>query len=464
MMSDQMNFGTLDEIMAAGGLGTGSDVGEDYDPFAQSLDLREETKLDQVDSPSNANQDDSEQTGRAKITVFPVETPSLPPKQATANVQSEIKMPAKAAASNVAAPDFNPLATAVNKAEEQNVKAGAASILAKPPVFTYGSATEDITDKMLTFEQLRIDKATDFPELEDGKKVTWTMEYGTITKQVPKPKETVIHKLKEEMETSKEFLEQLKKLKDKPKALICKVKPRIIAQSKGKVAAYKGVFTSLEEAEQSDKAIKLVPSSDGKVYEIRCTEAGQFIVPVTDVPELSEVSAGFFPALPPVPYSLLCQVIGFFRHFMENGQELEAMVHLYWDKLREEYHIAVPRQQVTKAHIDAMIPIENVLDEERYLCFADIHSHNSMPAKFSDTDDRDECATRVYLVIGRLQQYFPEISVRISCGGRFWPIALSSIVEGIPSDFPTHWAEHVEYEASPHKRWFRMFRKGESLL
>lgn len=257
--------------------------------------------------------------------------------------------------------------------------------------------------------------------------MTWTMEYGTITKQVPKPKETVIYKLKEEIEASKEFLEMLKKQKDKKDALSCKVKPRITAQSKGVVSAYKGVFTSLEDAKASDKAIQIVPARDGKVYEIRCTEAGRFIVPTSDVAELSEVSAGFFPALPRIPFLVICQVIGFFCYFM-GERELEAMVQIYWDKLEEQYRIVVPKQYVGKAHVDAQLDPDDALDDDRYICIADIHSHNSMAAKFSATDDHDERMTRVYMVIGELNHFFPRISARISCGGKRIPIDPSMVL------------------------------------
>ncbi len=60
-------------------------------------------------------------------------------------------------------------------------------------------------------------------------------------------------------------------------------------------------------------------------------------------------------------------------------------------------------------------------------------------------DDRDELATRVYIVIGKLNQYFPEISARISNGGSYLPVPLSTIVRGIPSEFPQYWTEAVSY-------------------
>ena len=422
---------TLDDLFTAGALDLGSGE-QDYDPFAQEDSMEDPsssiTPFPVVEQDSDANEDELEADENQPENKTPVQ-PEF--------VQKNVSAP-----TNVTAPDFNPLTAAVSKADEQNVRTGAAGVFAKPPVFTYGSAKEDITDKGMTFEQLRIAKSEDFPELDDQKKVTWTMEYGTITKQVPKPKEMVIQQLKEEIETSKEFLEMLKKAKSKPETLICKVKPRITAQSKGTLPSYKGVFTSVEEAEQSGKAIQILPASDGKVYEIRLTEAGRFVVPVKNVPELSKVRAGFFPALPRIPFSLICQVIGFFRHFM-GEQELEAMVQIYWDKEQHEYRIAVPKQLVSKASVVAQIDAQDALDEDRYVCFADIHSHNSMPAKFSATDDRDERMTRVYIVIGELHRYFPAMSARISCGGRFWPIDPATVIEGIPQDFPVDWSRQV---------------------
>ena len=58
-----------------------------------------------------------------------------------------------------------------------------AAVNDKPPVFVYAGATENIEDTSMTFDELRIEKARDFPELDDGKRVSWTVEYGKITKE-----------------------------------------------------------------------------------------------------------------------------------------------------------------------------------------------------------------------------------------------------------------------------------------
>ena len=76
------------------------------------------------------------------------------------------------------------------------------SLFDKPPVFQYGGAREQITDASMTFETLRIQKADDFPELEDASAVTWQVRYGDVTKTVPTPKTDTIAAMKAEIENS----------------------------------------------------------------------------------------------------------------------------------------------------------------------------------------------------------------------------------------------------------------------
>jgi hypothetical protein len=57
-------------------------------------------------------------------------------------------------------------------------------------------------------------------------------------------------------------------------------------------------------------------------------------------------------------------------------------------------------------------------------------------AFFSKEDDRDEKATRLYTVIGRLDRYAPEIKTRISNGGTFLEIAPAEVFEHLDVSFP----------------------------
>lgn len=334
------------------------------------------------------------------------------------------------------------------------------SLFDKAPVFSYGGVRESIEDTAMTFEELRIAKADDFPELAEGKKVSWSVEYGKTTKYISDPKGTTIASVKEEIEKSKAFLDGLKKAKEKDRNPDCLVKPKVTAQSKG-TAAYKGVFPSVESAKASDKVICLFPGQDGHVYELRKTEMGDFIAPKHNIVEFSSVRAGFTPALPLIPKELMGRIISFFRCFMNESEEFEALVHIYWDREQEEFTLFVPRQRVSKVSIDADLR-GDALPEDRYLHYADVHSHNSMEAKFSPIDDRDEKATRLYFVIGHLERYYPSITARFSCGGTYQEIDPALVLESIGEDFPCEWLDRVERGSDGEKHSW-LWRKGHML-
>jgi len=319
----------------------------------------------------------------------------------------------------------NPLANAIDAAESKEAEAARQNLTEKPPVFEYAGATENIDDTAKTFDELRIEKAADFPELDDGKRVSWSVEYGKITKNVADPKATSIGKIKTEIETSKEFVDALKKAKDK--SPVCKVKPKVIAQSKGTAtASYKGVFVSMEDAVASGKLITLFPARDGRVYEMRQNELGRFITQSAGSNMLSVVEPGFTPSLPPIPFKHLLEIITLFRKVESEGSR-EALVNVYWDKHDKNYIIDVPEQTASPVSVESGPNPE--YDNERYLHYADVHSHCNMPAFFSETDNRDEKATRVYAVIGSVHSYLPELKVRISNGGTHLEIEPNVVFE-----------------------------------
>ena len=331
--------GELDISAIFGGGGTASDINPFDAPAAQTERPAEPTEQAKPEAP-------------AAPAPQPVPAPNPQPVP-----RAQTQNPAPAAE------PVNPISVAIDKQETQVAQAAAKSLFEKAPIFSYGSAKDEITDGAMTFEELRIAKSDDFPELGEGKRVSWSVEYGKVTKTISDPKGATIQSVKEEIERSKAFLDGLKKAKDKSPD--CLVKPRVTAQSKG-IAAYKGVFTSLEEARTSDKAICLFPSGDGRVYELRKTELGELIAPKDNVIEFPSVRAGFTPALPLIPVSLLSQIISFFRCYMNNAAEFEALVHILWDKEQEKFVVHVPPQEVSKARVNADLSRDE-LDETRYL-------------------------------------------------------------------------------------------------
>gem|GEM_PF-6082346 len=111
----------------------GSDpIDEDFDPFASDDELEAE---------------------------IPAATSEAGPATPPATKQDE-----SAAASTAA----NPMEAAIDKAEDKAAEKAQQGLLEKLPVFDYAGASEDIADIAKTFDELRIEKATD-----------------TITKQKP---------------------------------------------------------------------------------------------------------------------------------------------------------------------------------------------------------------------------------------------------------------------------------------
>ncbi len=272
-MDEQNNniFGTSGEV----DLGS-AELPQGFDPFA-SAPVTETATREEAQTPPAPTQSQVKNASEAP----PAPKPKVNPVPATLE---------------------NPLTQAMEAAETKDAEAAKDSIYTRAPKFAYAGVSEDIKEPMKTFEDLRIEKSSDFPELEDGKRVSWTVEYGKITKSVSDPKGTSVGKMKTEIETSKAFLDALKKMKpaDREKA-VCKIKPRITAQSKGELSEYKDVFPSLEAARASDKIICLIPAQDGRLYEMRKTPMGTFTTPAGKVAELPQVEAGFVPAFPSSP-------------------------------------------------------------------------------------------------------------------------------------------------------------------
>ncbi len=167
----------------------------------------------------------------------------------------------------------NPFETEIDRVETDKAEETKTGLLNKAPVFEFAGVSEEIDDLSKTFEDIRISKAEDFPELEDGKRVSWKMSYCGIVKNIEQPKKTTIAEQKKIIEESKDFMNAIKRKKGN---LVCKVIPTVTAQKKGRMESYKGIFIDEDTAAKSGKAIAYVPSEDGNVYEIRNNTIGTF--------------------------------------------------------------------------------------------------------------------------------------------------------------------------------------------
>lgn len=371
--------------------------------------------------------------------------PSFPEKVETTAPQPVLQItPAANSAPEIAnVPD--PLSAALAKAKQQGDARLVEACATRDAVFHYGKAKEPITDRDCTFEDLREKYESDFPELSEAKKVEWSVTYGKETKTIVNPGSDKIYDVKAEMEKSKKFIEGIKKGKSEAeKNPECIVKPRIKAQSKGEVihlSSYKEFCSTEEEARGSSRAIVLLPSSDGRIYQMRKTPVGTFAAQAGNLPEFPEVKPGFQMSLPKIPMHILMFIWDFFARLSER-YELEALVHILYDMHAKEYTVRVPKQKLTHVSVDS------VLDEEypdHLIHVMDIHSHNTMPAKFSPVDDADEKPTRLYAVMGMLHRAFPDICVRASCAGHFIPVDPIDVFDTKATNFPhpSIWDEQI---------------------
>lgn len=426
--------GPEDDIFGVPGftdLGSADDSENPFLSMEPSTPPTADASAEPVTEPQTAAPQPASQPASQKVTPLP--TPPAPPVRQ----EQPQTPPAQAEEDN-----SNPLLAAMDLQEQKNARQAAAPIFAQLPVFSYNGNEEPIENTEQTFEELRLAKADDFPEFDEAQSISWTVTYGKISKTVGTPRKTKIGDMKREIESSKDFMDALKKARDKrPK---CIVKPTVRMQKKGD-CSYKGIFPRMADARASGKTICFIPARDGHVYERRVTGAGEFVTPTSGVTYLDDIRAGFAPALPRIPYVLMEQATALFRCLMDmGGHPLEALVHIYWDREEQEFFLHVPNQYVRKMSVDATLD-GDLLDDERYLHYADLHSHNDMPAEFSPVDDRDERANRVYMVMGHLDRYFPELSVRVCNGGHFCAIPPEQVLEPMPqADFPLEWLEHIK--------------------
>ncbi|MCL2637519.1 MAG: hypothetical protein FWD48_04030 [Oscillospiraceae bacterium] len=403
--------------------------------------------LAEIESGENQNPPTAETTQKAEPSAEVEKPAEAVPQEAIkesapASTENESPEPKEAIQPTLTGDDS--LEAALEKSKKASADRILGNLAEKNPIFKYGSASDPITDKDITFDALRQKYETDFPELEEGQNISWTVVYGKVTENVSKPSKEKVYEVKAKIEASAKFLEALKKAKtDADKSPECIIKPFVRAQKKGDALAlpsYKGIYLDYEEALSSGKVISLVPARDGRVYEIRKNRIGVFQSPARVIGELAEIKEQFIMSLPKIPVFLLYQIIEFFR-VISKKDKLELLVHLVYDTEKEKYNVLIPKQKVTRMSVDS----ENEEYPQNIIHVMDIHSHNVMAAKFSSTDDKDEKATRLYGVIGRLDKVMPEIALRASTGGKFIELGADDIFD-FEAVYPEEWIDSLNHE------------------
>lgn len=103
---------------------------------------------------------------------------------------------------------------------------------------------------------------------------------------------------------------------------------------------------------------------------------------------------------------LLPYMITAFRQSLPDEKLCYLKHDRYWS-------ILTPNQEASPGHCAPLDPYNPDAQD----AVIEIHSHGTGRAFFSKTDDRDETGFKIYAVMGKLDQTFPEILVRVGVYG-----------------------------------------------
>ncbi|QIN81086.1 hypothetical protein GBA65_21875 (plasmid) [Rubrobacter marinus] len=202
------------------------------------------------------------------------------------------------------------------------------------------------------------------------------------------------------------------------------------AQKKGAVGP-RSALSVLLEAPDEDAGpyppVFRILGLDG-VYEVRSSPLGSYCARVEGGASLTE---GFFPTVPPCPAGHLKRIVEIFKE----RPDKEALVIVVYDSEEGEYHLVWQGDVADRGRVE-YTPLP---DDERYLVYAEIHSHHSMSPFFSRDDDASEKKLGVYGVVGHVDRERPVGVFRYPCGRldsgetRFLPLRAEEIFTPAPA-------------------------------
>ncbi len=176
----------------------------------------------------------------------------------------------------------------------------------------------------------------------------------------------------------------------------------------------------LEDVPDSpDTPSSLIIFGDGE-YLLRENPIGRFFrkISTKETPSLKDgPDPSFSFSLPKIDPAILQKQVSFYREVMKKYSNSEAYTLILWDKVESKYIVICPEQQVSGATVKYQLDMEEY-PSSRYIQVVSCHSHNSMNAFFSGTDDNDEQADMLYMVFGKLDTPEPEFKIRANLKGK----------------------------------------------
>lgn len=147
------------------------------------------------------------------------------------------------------------------------------------------------------------------------------------------------------------------------------------------------------------------------LWQQRKEPVGTFTIKVEDIDGSkyglkNKCEFDFESALPKIPAVIFFNILQFYREIYVKMKS-EVYVSIYWDKVKQDYFLYVPKQKVS----GAVVVFENdteMLNNPDIFIVMDNHSHNVMNAFWSGQDIKDQAGSRLFGVIGKINDEAPQ--------------------------------------------------------
>lgn len=153
--------------------------------------------------------------------------------------------------------------------------------------------------------------------------------------------------------------------------------------------------------------------------------------PVTDISILNPMESFAKLDIPQIPNIAVRAIVGFFKEVYTKYKS-EAIVLLYYNQEKGSYRVVAPEQTVSPASLEYTKDLEGI---PGFDLIGTIHSHSSMSAFHSGTDDADEASfDGLHITFGNVNSDVISISSSIVVNSKRFKVNADQYLEGVDID------------------------------
>jgi len=186
------------------------------------------------------------------------------------------------------------------------------------------------------------------------------------------------------------------------------------------------IYVMEEGMKMPDDDLCYLVGANGIFKRTRCP-LFEIVIKVSEIPGLANLGTLVRPTVVKIPEPLLRQVESFFKAVYEK-HKAEAVVLVLYNEKEKAWKLLIPDQEVMCGHAD--YDLKKVAIESGHVLFGSMHSHGSMSAFHSGTDDKDECKfDGIHITIGAVDGTTLSYAVRWSMAGMLIKADLEDVVD-----------------------------------